>query len=113
MDYPSFKQMKFSSCCKRSIQTIHDILKAKELLHLLLPASVFATILVSPYKGFDNFVSTSWSIANTDFKLFAEAMLNLKDFGTHEIKNICAHEMLIKHPLGDLHKFWQTMYNIF
>ena len=111
MPYPNIDNLQLAPCCKRSLKKIGEILKADKALHLVLPAGLFATIIASPSKG--SALNTANSIKQTDFELFARAMLSIRSITCRSIRQVCADELLFKHKGGKLHVFWKTMYEIY
>lgn len=101
---PGAINVKLDDCCKRSIKQIQDKQELGSLLQKMLGASPLLLILGG------NVPDGAVTVFGTDWGLLAKAVKGVPVIVKNRCQQIAGFECL-KHPGGQLNKFWTAMYN--
>ena len=103
---PGTINVKLEPCCKRALEQIRDKQQLGSLLQKMLGVSPLLLILGgNPPEG-------AVTIFGTDWGLLAKAVKGVPVIVKNRCQQIAGFERL-KHPGGQLNRFWTAMYNSF
>ena len=92
---PEFHNLVLSPCCKEALQTISRIKEAGDALSKFLGASPFV-------------LTVAVNIDSNDWDVWLKAMQAVPAIVKSRCRTTAQFE-LIKHPGGDLHRFWAAL----
>ncbi len=107
---PNLTSVILEPCCKRTLDDIRYRLKMADLLQKGLLPLVFVSVFIGP-AGKGSALTTINSIYQTDWAALAGATALIPEIARYPVKLEAAREVL-KHT-GNLHNFWQGIYDAF
>ena len=94
---PTFRNLILQPCCRQTVQDIENIKETGDSLSKLLGASPFI-------------LNVTVNVDSNDWDVWLTAMKSIPVIVKSQYRKLVEFE-LIKHPGGDINKFWQTMYD--
>lgn len=99
---PDIKDLALKSCCKQALKEIDEVLNLSSKLKSIFAFSPFITVFTP------SFGETVLNIRFFDWVTLTEAVGSFDEIPKHEIENIIGWERM-KHPGGELRKFWDAL----
>lgn len=90
-------------CCLKTLEEIKGVTKNIALLQNMIAASPFILMLGS--SVIENIIT----ISSNDWELYGKAVKSTNPIKRATIRRIAGSE-IIKHPGGELNKFWRNIY---
>ena len=102
-----FKNLSLLPCCRETLSTIHDRLNTGKWLDFMsLTGPFFAAFSDSPPFVLYSIVTGDWNGLQTSLK-------SIDNFIRNRIEQDIEMEVTVRHPGGELHRFWMNMLKAF
>ncbi len=101
MKCPSISRLKLDRADEEALKEIRRIQRAENLLEVVMPAGVMATIFIG-----NNAAQATYNIHSTDWVLFARAMKTLPDMVRVRVSQVAKLRVLSGDLSDEQRQFW-------